>query len=104
MNKNVAVVKRRQHGLKHQAKAKRADPLRIPTPPISSEVRHLDSTFSQSYVDPGPSPPATHVAPTAPPLAPLASMAVASLPAPGLTQTWHKKRKMDRMVSQPMPK
>jgi hypothetical protein len=104
MNKNVAAVKQHQRGLKHQAKAEQADPLRVPTPPISSEVRHLDGTFSRSYVDPGPPPPATHVAPTTPPPAPSASTAVAPLPAPGLTQTWHKKRKMDHVVSQPVPK
>jgi hypothetical protein len=104
MNKNVAMVKRCQHGLKHQAKAEWADPLHVLTPPISSEIRHLDSTFSRSYVDPGPPPPATHVVSTAPPLAPSASTAVASLPAPGLTQTQCKKRKMDHMVSQPTPK
>jgi hypothetical protein len=85
MNKNVATVKQHQHGLKHQAKAEQADPLHVLTPLISLEVGHSDGTFSWSYVDPGPPPPATHVASTNPPLAPSASMAIASPPTLGLT-------------------
>ena len=79
-NKNVATAKQRQQGLVHMAKV--AAPSQTVFRPLLSKEIRPDGTFTRTYADTGPPPPATTMAAPLPP--PSAATAGPVAPVPGL--------------------